>query len=77
MYVCMCIPCRLTLPPLWKMLNVVGHGIEEVAQVEVVVVEVREAVVCAPAHLGGVCSSEIQASPHLIVVELPHVVQGV
>ena len=66
-------PCKLTLAPLWEMLNVVSQSVDPVTQVKVVVVVVRETKVYTVRYLRLVCSTEKQASPHIIVTELPFV----
>ena len=66
----------VTLSPLWVEFDEVSQRVEEVAQMKVVIVVEGETVVHPEAKL-AVRGPQKQASPHTVVVELPHVWQRV
>ena len=66
----------LTIAPRPVVLHVVGGGVQEVPQVEVVVVVVREALVHTKVQL-SVGGAQEQPAPHQVVAELPQVLQSV
>ena len=58
------------------MFDVVGGSVQEVPQVKVVVVVVREAVVYTIVQI-SVGGSQKQPAPHQVIAELPRVLQSV